>query len=153
MKSHALQTAIVIVALSLTLAVRAEEAPGSESLDDLTEQVRAAETAFARTMADRDIEAFTRFLADEAVFFDGQNALKGKAAVVAGWRPLFAGDNVPFSWAPEVVVVLPSGTLAHSSGPVLTPDGKKVAVFNSVWRREVDGTWKVVFDKGCTLCE
>ena len=48
---------------------------------------------------------------------------------------------------------LDSGSLAYSSGPVFDPKGKRVATFNSVWRREADGTWRVVFDKGCNACD
>ena len=47
------------------------------------------------------------------------------------------------------VEVLDSGTLALSTGPVLDPDGRRVGTFSSVWRREADGAWLVVFDKGC----
>jgi ketosteroid isomerase-like protein len=47
------------------------------------------------------------------------------------------------------VQVLDSGTLAISSGPVKDPAGKAVGTFNSIWRRDKDGQWRVVFDKGC----
>jgi len=116
---------------------------------DLQATVRAAEEAFARTMADRDLEAFATFVSEEAVFFGSSGTLRGKTAVVEGWAPLFDAPDAPFSWQPEVVEVLDSGTLAHSSGPVRDPDGNVVASFNSVWRLEADGQWRVVFDKGC----
>ena len=45
--------------------------------------------------------------------------------------------------------MLDSGTLAISSGPVMDPQGKVVGTFNSIWRRDADGRWRVVFDKGC----
>lgn len=122
---------------------------GVPALQDLQEQVRQAEEAFAQTMADRDLEAFAAFLSEEAVFFGGPGTLRGREAVVEGWRPLFEGDDPPFSWEPEVVEVLPSGTLAHSSGPVKDPQGNVMATYNSVWRLEADGKWRVVFDKGC----
>ena len=76
----------------------------------------------------------------------------GKAAVVAGWKAYFDGVVAPFSWEPETVEVLDSGTLALTSGPVRGPDGKQIGTFNSIWRREADGRWKVVFDKGCPPC-
>jgi ketosteroid isomerase-like protein len=119
----------------------------------LTKEVREAEQAFAATMAARDHAAFTRHLAEDAIFFDGEKAARGKAAVAAAWKAYFDGQNPPFSWAPENVEVLDSGTLAYSSGPVFDPKGKRVATFNSVWRRESDGTWRVVFDKGCSACD
>lgn len=115
----------------------------------LTQQVADTERAFAQTMADRDHAAFARFLADDTVFFTGPEPLRGKAAVVAGWRRFYEGPTAPFSWRPEKVEVLDAGTLALSTGPVLDPTGKPVASFTSVWRLEAPGTWRIVFDKGC----
>jgi ketosteroid isomerase-like protein len=132
-------------ALSAALALPA----AAETNAELEAQVRARETAFAKTMADRDHAAFQTFLADEAVFFGREGPTRGKQAVAASWKPLYEAKAAPFSWAPETVQVLDSGTLAISSGPVKSPEGKSVGVFNSIWRREKDGQWRVVFDKGC----
>jgi len=125
----------------------AQEAPTA-----LQETVAARERAFARSMADRDHAAFVTFLSAEAVFY-GQRTLRGRDEVAEGWRPFFDGAQAPFSWEPEQVEVLPSGTLAHSSGPVLDADGNRVATFNSVWRLEADSVWRVVFDKGCSCAD
>lgn len=100
-------------------------------------------------MADRDHGAFCSFLSDEARFFSKKGVLRGKAAVCDGWKRFFAPGGAPFAWAPEQVEVLESGDLALSSGPVLTPDGKRVATFTSIWRLGADGCWRIVFDKGC----
>ncbi|HZF25489.1 MAG TPA: nuclear transport factor 2 family protein [Steroidobacteraceae bacterium] len=138
--------------IAALLAALIANAAALESAQELATQVRAAETAFARSMADRDIEAFASHVAEDAVFFGSNSVLRGRVAVVAGWKPLYDGPKAPFSWEPEQVEVLDSGTLAHSSGPVRNPEGKQVGTFNSIWRREADGTWKVVFDKGCPVC-
>ena len=141
-------------AIALLFALVAAAAPVAAATPaDLAEEVRAAETAFAASMAARDLEAFTAHLAEEALFFAGPNVLRGRAAVVAGWKPFFEGEKAPFSWAPESVEVLDSGTLGISSGPVLDPSGKRVGTFNSIWRREPDGRWQVLFDKGCPPCD
>jgi len=124
----------------------------AETNAELADQVRKTEIAFAKTMADRDHKAFLTFLAGEAVFTNGPKAMRGSAAVAAGWKSLFDGPKAPFSWAPETVEVLDSGTLALSSGPVLDPTGKRVGTFNSIWRREADGNWKIVIDHGCPSC-
>lgn len=130
----------------------AADANPSELLTALQAQVWAAETAFARSMAERDLAAFAQWLSPQAVFFGAQGAtLRGKAAVLAGWRPYFDGAQAPFSWRPQQVELLADGQLAHSSGPVLNPAGQAVAQFNSVWRQEAPGVWRVVFDKGCPL--
>lgn len=119
---------------------------------DLARQVSAAESSFAASMAARDFEAFASHVADDAIFFGPAAALRGKAAVLADWSKFFDGEEAPFSWAPETVEVLSSGKLAHSSGPVRDPGGKQVGTFNSIWRLEPDGKWRVVFDKGCGEC-
>ncbi len=119
---------------------------------DLTRQVVAAESSFAATLARRDISAFAAFVAPDAVFFGERGSMRGKPAVVEGWRALFEGPSAPFSWKPDVVEVLASGTLAWSSGPVQDSAGRRIGTFNSVWRREVDGTWLVIYDKGCPVC-
>lgn len=141
----------VVMTIALAALTLSQMTSAAETREELAEQVKNAERAFAKTMADRDLDAFASFIAADAIFF-GEGALRGKAAVVDGWKRLYAGSTAPFSWRPESVAVLDSGTLAHSSGPVLDPQGNQVGTFNSVWRREPDGQWKVVFDKGCDSC-
>lgn len=142
------------VATAVILALVAAPPAAAQSPDaaELARQVFAAESSFAHTMAARDAAAFATFVAEEAVFFGRSDAQRGKAAVVAAWQPFFAGPDAPFSWAPELVQVLESGTLALSSGPVRDPTGRQVGTFNSIWRLEADGRWRVVFDKGCAVC-
>jgi ketosteroid isomerase-like protein len=124
-----------------------------DRLADLQREVTEAERAFAKTMADRDHAAFASFLSDEAVFFSEKAVLRGKKQVADGWKRFYEGPSAPFSWVPERVEVLDSGTLALSSGPVYDPQGTRVGTFNSIWRREADGKWKVIFDKGCPPCD
>ncbi len=104
----------------------------------LAEQVRAAEIAFAKTMADRDHAAFASFLADDAVFVNGTRPIRGKAAIAAEWKRFFDGP-APFTWAPATVVVLDDGSLAQDKGPVHDPAGKLIAEFRSTWRQESPG--------------
>lgn len=118
----------------------------------LREEVLETERAFARTMADRDHTAFVSFLAAETVFFSGEKPLRGAPAVGAYWKRYFDGPTAPFSWEPEQVEVLDSGTLALSTGPVRDPDGTLIGTFTSIWRREGPGEWRIVFDEGNPAC-
>ena len=139
---------------AFTLGVALSAMPPGEAAaagDAARDQVWAAEVAFARTMADRDVRGFAEFIADEAVFFAGTTPLHGRAKVVEGWAAFFTDKEAPFSWAPDQVEVLDSGTLALSTGVVLDPSGKPVARFNSIWRLEGPNQWRVVFDKGSPL--
>lgn len=121
-------------------------------LSELQQQVWDTETAFAATMAARDLDAFGGFLAEEAIFFSGARALRGKQQVVEAWKGLYQQVDAPFSWEPEQVEVLDSGTLALSTGPVRDATGNVVGRFNSIWRREPTGVWRIVFDKGSDVC-
>ena len=144
---------IPLVTLAAALAAAAPATSPQPALAELATQVRAAEIAFAKTMADRDHAAFTSHVSDEALFFTGKGILRGRAAVADGWKRFFEGPKAPFSWTPETAEVIASGTLGITSGPVFDPDGKRIGTFNSIWRREADGSWRVLFDKGCPPCD
>lgn len=122
-------------------------------LDQLRQAVEATERAFARTMADRDHAAFTKFLSAEATFTGGKGPLRGADEVATAWKRFFDGPQAPFSWEPDQVLVLGSGLMALSSGPVRDPQGKLVARFNSVWRQESPGVWRIVLDMGNDACD
>lgn len=135
---------------ALTLAGCSSTSPRASSAD-LRQQVVETERAFARTMAARDHAAFVSFLSKETVFFSGEKPLRGAEAVAAWWTRYYEGPAAPFSWEPEEVEVLDSGTLALSSGPVRDPAGGLVGTFTSIWRLE-NGRWRIVFDKGSEAC-
>jgi len=140
-----------VVGISLFAGCAA--APPLHDRAALTAQVADTERAFARSMADRDFAAFTALLSDEAVFASEPKTLRGKAEVAAAWKRFFEKPAAPFSWTPEQVEVLASGTLALSSGPVYDPSGKRIATFTSIWRQEAPGVWRIVFDKGSDVCD
>lgn len=147
MQSNAL-SALALCSLLAGCAV----SPAQPRTADARQQVFATERAFARTMADRDLRAFAAFIADEAVFFSGPDPLRGRQQVIDWWTRHYTAPAAPFSWEPDEVEVLESGTLALSSGPVRNPQGKIIARFSSIWRLEAPGTWRVVFDKGSEVC-
>jgi ketosteroid isomerase-like protein len=136
---------LLCAGLLMLAAVAAVPRPPSAKLG---QQVVDAERAFAATMQARDHAAFTRFIADEAVFFSGPTTLRGREAIAKAWVQYYAKPKAPFSWEPEQVEVLKSGTLAYSGGPIRDPGGKVIGRFNSIWRLEAPGVWRVVFDRG-----
>ena len=42
-----------------------------------------------------------------------------------------------------------AGTLGISTGPVRDDSGKQTGTYSSIWRREKDGRWRIIFDNGC----
>ncbi len=138
-------TCLLLAACSTT-PIRSDPAEALSSL-------RAAETAFADSMARRDFAAFAGFVAEDAVFINGGEPLHGRAAVLAHWRRHFEGPHAPFAWRIEIAEVADGGRLGYSEGPVSGADGRAFARYFSTWRREADGRWQVVFDNGYRLPE
>jgi ketosteroid isomerase-like protein len=143
------------IALVVLLAAVAGCAPTPSALDarSAADEVTRVERAFAKSMADRDLEAFMALVSADAVFFSGPTPLHGKAEVREWWARYFEGAEAPFSWDPDAVEALASGDLALSTGPVRDPSGKAVARYLSIWRREPPGVWRIVFDRGGPLEE
>jgi ketosteroid isomerase-like protein len=145
----------VLVALSLlnvvALPAIANKA-AEESMVELTEQVRATEIAFAKTLADRDVKTFTSMIAPDVIWL-ADVTLRGPGEVLKNWQKFFDAPKPPFSWAPEAVEVQEGGKLALSTGPVIDAEGKRVGTYTSIWRREASGKWRIIFDRGCPSCD
>jgi pimeloyl-ACP methyl ester carboxylesterase/ketosteroid isomerase-like protein len=109
------------------------------------EEVRDAESAFAKAFADRDATRFFNFVLDDATFSGGRT-LSGKPAVMERWSRFFEPPQAPFSWWPERIVVNAAGTIGLSIGPVFDADGHHLSNYSSVWVRQPGGAWKVQFD-------
>jgi len=148
-----MRKSLLLLLIALLLNACASMNPSMPSRDVLKRQVADTERAFAKTMADRDLAAFKRFLSQEAIFFSGPTPLRGPDAVADWWKRWYEKPQAPFSWEPKDVEVLDSGTLALSSGPVFDPQGKRVGTFTSVWRQEAPGVWRIILDKGEAACE
>ena len=145
----------ILVALCL-LSVVALPANANKAADvslaELSEQVRATEIAFAKTLADRDIKTFTSMIAPDVIWL-ADKPLRGPAEVLTNWQKFFDSPKAPFSWAPEIVEVQEGGKLALSTGPVTDAEGKRVGTYTSIWRREKSGKWLIIFDRGCPYCD
>ena len=145
-------TAIAIMITGCATNSIPTQPAGRPDIVVLKRQVADTERAFARTMASRDHQAFASFLSQEAVFFSGPKPLRGAQQVAEWWKRYYEAPDAPFSWQPEDVEVLDSGTLAISSGPVRDPKEALIATFTSIWRLEDSGAWRIIFDRGNEVC-
>ena len=143
-----MRPALLACVLSL-FAFRALAAPlpSPADLAAIAADVKAAEIAFAKTMADRQFERFADFVADDAVF-NGAKPHIGKAAVLDAWKGFFGAAPAPFSWAPDAVAPTADGRYAISTGLARDAAGKVISRFTSLWRKDADGRWRVVADQG-----
>jgi ketosteroid isomerase-like protein len=136
-------------AIALLLGLAAPCAALATDYDDLV----AAERAFAADAGARSTrDAFLAALADDGVVF-----APGPASGKAVWTAR-AADTAKLEWAPEAAEIAASGDLGYTYGPWrLTPPGAdKPAHYGhyfTVWRKQADGHWKALVDKGVVHAE
>jgi ketosteroid isomerase-like protein len=121
---------------------------------DAENDVRCHEIAFSQSVENRDAEAFASFIEADARFVGG-SVQRGAEAVVAAWSVFFGETGPKIMWRPQYIEVLEDGTLALSRGPfrmvTTNADGETTehwGTFNSIWRKQDDGSWKILFDAG-----
>ncbi|HUR35675.1 MAG TPA: DUF4440 domain-containing protein [Vicinamibacterales bacterium] len=122
-------------------------------------QIMKADADFARAVADRSRERFLAFIADVTTFNGGTPAeLHGREAVMKDWNDFFVPDGPTLSWTPTRGEVVGAGDLGYTTGrSVFRAKGPNGAVterrgeYLTVWRKQRDGSWKVIFDTGSTL--
>lgn len=115
--------------------------------------LRGADAAFARSVSDRDEEAFRTFLGEDAIFVGSTGLLQGREAVVARWRRFLEKDGPSLRWAPTGGDGAGSGDLGWTVGNARFEGkdaaGKPVArdsTYLTVWARRGGGPWQVAMD-------
>jgi ketosteroid isomerase-like protein len=118
-------------------------------------QLRQTELDFAKAFADRNVDKFASFVAENARFTGNGKVTLGKAAVVANWSKMMQNPNLTLTWEPDVVELSAAGDLGYTSGPyqiaVKKADGSTAIErgrFASVWRRSTDGQYRIELDIG-----
>ena len=126
----------------------------SPALADLADEVRCREVGFSQSVESQDRELFASFIDPDARFV-GNKVDRSPEAIAEAWSVFFTGDLPAIKWRPQFIEVLESGDLALSRGPYRIVDKNEQGeareawgTFNSVWRRNDDGEWLIVFDAG-----
>lgn len=126
---------------------------------DLANDVRCREIAFSQSVENKDLLAFKSFIDADARFVSSSIS-RGPTEVMNAWSVFFSEEGPSIKWRPQIVEVLEDGGLALSRGPfrmiARDADGNVVehwGTFNSIWRKQEDDTWKVVFDAGSAAAE
>ena len=148
-----MRPALPALALSLlVLDATAAPLPSAADLATTVAEVKAAETAFAKTMADRRLDQFSDFVAEDAVFI-GAVPNVGRAKIVEKWSGFFKNPQAPFSWAPDAVAAAADGRTAISTGLARDPAGKVISRFTTIWRKDPDGHWRAIVDQGVDVAD
>ncbi|KAB8192111.1 DUF4440 domain-containing protein [Lysobacter maris] len=155
-RPRSLAIACVTIVCLGTTAAAGPPAAAAPTHSDAECEVWARELGFARSVAEHDGAAFAAHVGEQAAFNSGQAApLRGRDAIVDAWAGIIAGEPLKLSWYPARVTIAGADDVAASSGPALYesvgPDGAvrhRIGAFHSVWHRDDDGQWRVLFDDG-----
>ena len=113
----------------------------------------AADRAFDAATAEKKLDGFSSFLADNASTLRADRpVLQGKAAVQQEWKGLLENKSISLRWQPISAEIAKSGDLGYTRGTyVLTatdPASQKAVTekgrFVTIFRKEADGSWKAV---------
>jgi ketosteroid isomerase-like protein len=156
--------AVVVFASIASRAVAQLPEPGAQSgapnpLADTTVKpgkvlLFELEARFAKDVAARGGAAFADWFAGDAVSLgNGAAPNIGKVAIArsATWSP----NNYQLTWTPTDAMMGPSGdmgyTWGHYEGHSKDANGNPITTtgrYITMWRKEADGSWKVVLDAG-----
>ena len=145
--------ALVVVAVATTGPAQGIDLPGTAA------EIVKADTDFAKSVADKNRERFLSLIADAATFNGGSpNELKGRDAIMKGWNDFFTADGPTLTWAPTKGEVIGAGDIGYTTGRSVLrskgADGKpteRIGQYVTVWKKQSDGSWKVIFDTGSNI--
>ncbi len=146
--------------------VASDAAPSAEGLTRIESPrapaIEQAEKDFAEATAARGASGWAEWFDDKGGQWDpGENGaegkrIEGKAAVKEYMTPVFSRPNFRLEWRPIVSALAPGGALGYTVGTwesvIISDAGKRDVkyhgAFVTVWKRQADGSWKVLFDTG-----
>jgi ketosteroid isomerase-like protein len=142
----------LLTTLALTLLVTsAPSAQSQRGLPEALSQMIATEREFAaRALVVGWKQAFLEYFADDAVGFDGAPGV-AKTQISANPDP---PKDLQLMWEPRYGDVAASGELGYLTGPVRNvrksrDNGRpRHSTYASLWKRQRDGTFKVILDFG-----
>jgi ketosteroid isomerase-like protein len=130
-------------------SVQRGDRPSESALPPALVAMADAERAFSRRASETTPrQAFIEFFADESVSFQPD---PGPARERLRTQPPPKPGQLAFQWEPRTGDVAASGDLGYLTGPVRypQPDGSvRHGCYFSVWKKQADGTFKVILDVG-----
>jgi len=143
--SHRILIWLALLTASLGVAV-------GQTSGNAEDPVLAADAAWLKVYAAKDLDKSVAFCDDEgSMLVPGSPIATGKAAIAKAIASDFANSDLV--WHPNKSGVARSGELGYTSGTyemrLKSAPGKTIldkGKYLTVWKKEADGSWKVLFD-------
>ena len=118
----------------------------------------AADQAFAAATAAKGLEGWMAAFDDSAIQMEPDIPFTpGIEHIRAGIAPAFADTSWHLSWEPTMAFASAAGDLGYTLGTwkstrTAANGAERVSTgkYVTVWRKQADGSWRVVFDGGST---
>lgn len=142
---------IVFGILLLSSCVDADK----DTIEIWKNEIRETEAKFSKMAAEEGIhKAFLAYAAEDAVLMRQDSLIFGKNGLDHYFLRNTSKDvKVDLKWEPDFVDVAQSGDLGYTYGTywltVQDSTGhqtQREGVFHTVWKRQIDGTWRFVWD-------
>ena len=130
-------------------------APPGEPVSDSPDTLRQLEGEFMKATAEHGSQGYLSYYADDAVEVpNGAPIIQGKVNI-AKTMGFLDDKNNQLTWAPVGADISASGDLGYTYGTYefrsKDKDGKPFVdhgKYTSIWKKQQDGSWKVVLDMG-----
>ena len=142
-----MRTLLLLLTFSAVSMCRAQDRPAQALLD--------ADKAFDRDTAARGLEGWMSWFAEDAQIPGQTGMIQGRAALREVYTKMFAAREFSIHWWPVQAELSTDGSLGYTFGraKISWRDDKgelqtKDSRYTTVWRRQKDGSYKVIFDMG-----
>ena len=137
------------------LVVHALTAPVSSAQSDAKTVLMEADRAFDRDTAARGLDGWMSWFAEDARIETSKEVLVGKPALREVYLKMFAAREFRIHWWPVQAEISADGTLGFTFGRAVVSwrdekgeMQKTESRYTTLWRKQKDGTYKVIFDMG-----
>ncbi len=121
---------------------------------DVEKELMQVDREFNQATQEHRLEGWMQYWDDYGVI-DRAHPITGKDAVRAELTPQWEDPNFHLSWTPTAAHALPGGKKGFTWGTWLLTsvdkDGKPVKMtgeYLTVWRKNAEGKWKIIWDGG-----
>jgi ketosteroid isomerase-like protein len=142
---------VIVVAPNIHPFASASAKAGADTL-------RQLEAEFMKAAAERGSQGYLSYYADDAVEVpNGAPIIQGKVNIAKTMGFLDQKDN-HLTWTPVGADMCASGDMGYTYGTYefRSKDGKPTVdhgKYTSIWKKQKDGSWKVVLDMGNASAE